>query len=181
MYIDKALWLSAAKTVTKKFIKNNYSQEDSLFDAFWQAFLFKANEIFKADVTGRLIFDPTGQSLANISFTNDSSIDLVSPVVLPTVAAIMQQIQTKDFSKNELEELISTTAANFGAKPSLTACLVRSLPSLCNEVMSYEPDASEATISIACKSQYKIWTNGEVRIVDSIDKYEENHSSIQKD
>jgi len=174
MYIDKDLWLNTAKVVAKKFIESNYFQEVSLFDSFWQAFSFKINEALKADVSGKITLDSTGQVIANISFAGDSAIDSVSPVVLPTVAVIMQQIQKKNFSKSKLEELISSTATHFGAKPSLSACLVRSLPFLCNEVMSYEPNASETTVSITSEPQYRIWTNGKSEIVDSIDNCEKN-------
>lgn len=174
MYIDKDSWLNTAKVVAKKFIESNYFQEVSLFDSFWQAFSFKINEALKADVSGKITLDSTGQTIADISFARDSAIDSVSPIVLPTVAAIMQQIQLKKFCKSELEELIGATAAHFGAKPSLTACLIRSLPVLCNEVMSYEPNVSEATVSVASKPQYRIWVNGKSKIVDSIDNYEKN-------
>ena len=174
MYIDKDSWLDTTKVVAKKFIESNYFQEVSLFDSFWQAFSFKVNEALKADASGKLTIDSTGQAITDISFARDSAIDSVSPIVLPTVAAIMQQIQLKKFGKNELEDLITTTAAHFGAKPSLSACLVRSLPVLCNEVMSYEPSASEATVSVAPKPQYRIWANGKSKIVDSIDNYEKN-------
>lgn len=174
MYIDRKSWLNATKVVAQKFIEINYSPEVSLFDSFWQAFSFKVNKALKVDASGQLTLDSTGQVIANISFARDSAIDSVSPVVLPTVAVIMQQIQKKNFSQSKLEELISSTAAHFGAKPSLTACLVRSLPALCNEVMSYEPNASEATVSVASEPQYKIWTNGKSKIADSIDKYEKN-------
>ena len=174
MYIDKDSWLNTAKVVAKKFIESNYSQEVSLFDSFWQAFSFKVNEAFKADASGKLTIDSTGQAITDISFARDSSIDSVSPIVLPTVAAIMQQIQTKKFSKSKLEDLITTTASHFGAKPSLSACLVRSLPVLCNEVMSYDPNASETTVSVASKPKYRIWTNGKSELVDSIDSYEKD-------
>jgi len=174
MYIDKDSWLNTAKVVAKKFIESNYFQEVSLFDSFWQTFSFKVNEVLKADASGKLTLDSTGQTIADISFARDSAIDSVSPIVLPTVAAIMQQIQKKNFSKSKLEELISSTAAHFGAEPSLTACLIRSLPFLCNEVMSYEPDASETTVSITSEPQYRIWTNGKSKIVDSIDNCEKN-------
>ena len=174
MYIDKDSWLNTAKVVAKKFIESNYSQEVSLFDSFWQAFSFKVNEAFKADASGKLTIDSTGQAITDISFARDSAIDSVSPIVLPTVAAIMQQIQLKKFGKNELEDLITTTAAHFGAKPSLSACLVRSLPVLCNEVMSYDPNASETTVSVASKPKYRIWTNGKSELVDSIDSYEKD-------
>ena len=174
MYIDRNSWLNATKVVAQKFIEINYSQDVSFFDMFWQGFLFKVDKALKVNASGQLTLDSTGQAIANISFARDSAIDSVSPVVLPTVAVIMQQIQKKNLSQSKLEELISSTAAHFGAKPSLTACLVRSLPALCNEVMSYEPNASEATVSVASEPQYKIWTNGKSKIADSIDKYEKN-------
>jgi len=174
MYIDKDLWLSTAKVVAKKFIESNYLQEVALFDSFWQGFSFKVNEALKADAFGKLTIDSTEQAITDISFARDSAIDSVSPIVLPTVAAIMQQIQIKKFSENELEDLITTTAEHFGAKPSLSACLVRSLPVLCKEVMSYDPNANETTISVASKPKYRIWTNGRSEFIDSIDNYEKN-------
>jgi len=172
MYFDKDSWLNTTKAISKQFIENHYSQESLLFDAFWHAFSFKVNNIFRADAIGELTLDETEHALADISFARNSAIDSVSPIVLPTVASIMQQIQIKKFSENELEELISTTAAHFGAKPSLTACLTRSLPSLCNEIMSYDPDASQVAVSVTSDPQYRIWTNAESTIVSSIINYE---------
>ena len=174
MHIDKDSWLSTTRAIAEKFIEINYSEEAPLFDAFWQAFTFKINAVFKAGTIGQLTLKQTSQIITEISIAKEYALDLMTPIIIGTVTEIMYEMRKKDFSANELEKLIGSAAARQGAKPSLTACLLRNLPKLCNELSSCKENVSEAIVSNSSVSQYRIWTEGSNRVVDSIDKYEKN-------
>ncbi len=174
MHIEKDLWLIAARTVARKFIASNYSDEAPLFDTFWQAFSFKINEALRDGTAGQLTLKQTSQTITEISIAKGYALDLMTPVIIGTITEIMYEMRTRRLSANELEKLIGSAAAHQGAKPSLTACLIRHLPQLCSELSSCKENASEAVISKGPVSRYRIWTAGKTMIVNSIDEYEKN-------
>ena len=160
--------------LTKKIVESNYSEEVVLFDAFWQTFVFKVNEIFKAEPNGRLTIKPTRQTITEISFVKNNALDLMTPIIIGTVAEIIFGMRTKKLSSSELEKLIGKAAARQGARPSLTACLIRNLPPLCNELSSCKENVGEAVVFKKPVSQYRVWTDGKNMIVDDIEKYEKH-------
>ena len=177
MTTDNNTWLKITENIARRFIEGNYDREVALFNSFWQGFVFKLRELLKTEGTTSLTTDTAQTILAEVSFVRESSVDLVSPVVLPTVAVVIQEIQKKSFSQSELETLIGTTAAHFGAKAGLIASLVRSLPALCREVMAYNPDDQAALVSHTTATRYRIWTNGESMVVKSLNNYAELKNS----
>jgi hypothetical protein len=90
---------------------------------------------------------------------------------MATVAEIFCKLNGKDIPSQELEKTVSQAAARFGAGPGLTASLVRGLPNLYEEVLTAHQNDAEAIIHHAPKLQYRIWTNGESKVVSSIEKY----------
>ena len=174
MHIDKDSWLSSVRMVTKRFIENNYSDEASLFDAFWQAFVFKRIRAITADPSCRLSIQFTREVMTEISFIKGYSQDFVSPIVALTVAEVLRELNTKKYSAVELQDIIHSAAARHGAKPSLTACLIRGLPSLCNEIQACRNDTSEALVRESLSSQYRIWVEGKEIILSNLDKYRKN-------
>lgn len=174
MHIEKNSWLSAARMVARKFIESNYSEEAPLFDAFWQAFSFKINEAFKAGTSGPLTLKQTSQTITEISIAKGYALDLMTPVIIGTITEIMYEMRTRRLSANELERLIGSAAARQGAKPSLTACLIRHLPQLYNELSSCKENVSEAVVSSVPVSRYRIWTAGTSKVVENLDKYEKH-------
>jgi len=176
MYLDKDSWLNNIKTVAKKFVENNYLEELPLFDTFWQVFSAKINEAIKSDSAGCLTFEPTNQIITEVSFIKGYSHDFVSPVVALTVAEVLHEMNTKKYSSNKLEDIIHSAATRHGAKPSLTACLIRGLSVLCNEIQACKDNNSnEAIISESPRpSEYRIWTEGKKITLGNIGKYEKN-------
>ena len=174
MQIDKHSWFHSIRTVARQFIEDNYGQESSLFDDFWQAFSFKVEEALDVNHHSPLTLNTASQVITDISFAQSYDIDLVTPVVLPTVAEVLRHIQMETISNDKLQSLIASTARHFGAQASLTACLLRALPPLCHELQSYDPTADESIVTKAPAPQYRIWTEGEKRVAISIEKYEKN-------
>lgn len=176
MNIKHKIWLDHIRKISHKFIEDNFSSEESLFDSFWQAFCFKTESIFKADPSGQLIIDIKSNIVTDISFAKDCAIDMVTPIVLATVAETMRQVSVKKHSLEQLATLVSKAAAKFGAEPSLTACLEGSLPKLCIDILTCDPNAEQATVSKSPQSQYRIFVNGGTEIVSSIDEYRKDIS-----
>jgi hypothetical protein len=160
--------------LTRKIVESNYSEEVVLFDTFWQTFVFKVNEIFKATTNGRLTIKLTRQIITEISFVNNNALDLMTPIIIGTVAEIIFEMRTQKLSASELENVIGKAAARQGAKPSLTACLIRNLPPLCNELSSCNENVGEAVVFKGPGSQYRVWTDGKNMIVNDIEKYKKN-------
>ena len=171
-------WLNTAKQVASKFIESNYPDEVSLFDTFWQAFSFQFNRFSKGVSFDQLTPNLTKQALSNISFADDNSLDLMTPIILGTITETTYVLKNKKVSTSELEQIIGSAAARQGAKPNLTACLIKNLPSLFNDLMSCKQNAAEAIIRTAPKPLYKIWTKGKVFTAENMDGYEKIKDSF---
>lgn len=173
MHFDRDSWIDKIKVIAKKFVKNNYSEELSLFDTFWQVLSPKINEVIKSNDVGDITFKRINQIVAEVSFAKDNALDLMTPIIIGAITEVLFQVRTKKISTSELEKIIGTAAVRQGAKPSLTACLIRNIPILYNDLLHTKDNASEATVSIVIP-QYRIWTKGKKEVVKSIDKFEKN-------
>ncbi len=197
------IWLSRIRKISHKFIKKNFSNEEPLFEVFWQVFCFKIDDMLEVDLSEQLIVDTKNNIVTNnsfakdmlevdlseqlivdtkshvvidISFAKDYALDMATPIVLATVAETMRLVNTKKHSYEQLETLISKTAAKFGAMPGLTACLTRSLPKLCMDILTCDPNTEQANVLMSPQSKYRIFVNGGTDIIDSIDEYKKNKS-----
>jgi hypothetical protein len=93
-----------------------------------------------------------------------------------TIAEVLHTLNTGKFSGSEIEDAIHSASTRHGAKPGLTACLIRNLPALCNEIAACkDSNKTEAVISQASRpSEYRIWTDGKQITIGSIDKYKKD-------
>lgn len=164
-------WLSTVKMFSKNFVSENYPEELSLFDSFWLVFYEKLIDIQAGE---QLNLTPSRMVINQISFVSETSLDLVSPVVLSVFAEVMVIVKSKNLTINELEKEIAAIAARHRAKPSLIACLTRSISLLYQELKKID-DTSEAKI-YEVLTHYRIWTAAREEIVESVDKYEKNKS-----
>ena len=172
MNINENLWLDNIQKTSKIFIENNYMNEVSLFDIFWDIFSSQIHDkLIQSDVIDSSVDIPK-DILTKLNFANTAALDMVTPVVLATVAETLRGINTDNLCIEELKRLISRSAACFGAPPGLTASLVSHLPVLFIEILSTQTNISEAHLAKLSVPQYEIWTNGDKMIVDNIDEYE---------
>ena len=173
---NKTEWLSNTKTAAQIFIEKHLSEESPFFETFWQAFSVKINEAFKSEDISKITCKPVSCVVAEISFVKGYAQDFVTPIVTLTIAEVLYVLNTGKYSFAELEEIIHSSAARHGAKPSLTACLVRSLPSLCKDIAACKRNhPTESIVSQAPgPSEYLIWTEGKKIILGNMDKYEKN-------
>ena len=176
VYNNKTEWLSNIKTAAQIFIEKHLSEESPFFETFWQIFSVKINEAFKSEDISKITFKPVSCVVAEISFVKGYAQDFVTPIVTLTIAEVLYALNTGKYSFAELESIIHSSAARHGAKPSLTACLVRSLPSLCKDIAACKRNhPAESIISQAPgPSEYLIWTEGKKIILGNMDKYEKN-------
>jgi len=165
---DNDLWLKNIKITSRAFIENNYINEVSFFDIFWDSFSSQFGDVSEQPSE----CGASNNILTKLNFANENALDLVTPVVLATVAETLRGVSKQNVCRSELEKLISRSAACFGAAPGLTASLIRHLPSLCMEILSVNKNTNEAHVTKLSKAQYEVWTNGEKKIVDNIDEYE---------
>ncbi len=164
------LWLNNIRLTSRAFIENNYLNEVSFFDIFWDSFSSQIGDV--SDQPSEC--GTSNNILTKLNFANENTLDLVTPVVLATVAETLRGVSMQNVCRSELEKLISRSAACFGAAPGLTASLIRHLPTLCMEILSANKNTSKAHVTKLSEAQYEIWTNGEKMIVDNIDEYEKN-------
>ncbi len=160
-------WSDVVRNVAHTFIAENYDEESSLFVACWEAF------------SARLDLGWTGREgplesniIQDISFAKGSALDLVTPIVLATVAEAFRNINGKNVSTAKAEELIGRAAAQFGAGVELTASLIRHLPLLCIEAMKSPENADKAVINLTVTAQYKVWADGNTWVAQDIAEYE---------
>lgn len=164
-------WLNNIEIVAKSFINSHYFHEQSMFDTFWQVFLPQLTKILENDPSGQLTPDFAGNAIANISFAGRNDLDLMTPIIIGTVTETIYAMKAKKHSRRELEDVIALAASRQGAKPGLTACLLKHLPALCSELDNASEISSEAIVSNPPEPQYQIWTRVNTAIVDSIDEY----------
>ncbi len=166
------LLLNNVKDITQRFIANNYSDELQFFDSFWQVFSAKIEEVAKSDFTKSVGLKPANQIISEISLVRENSLDLMTPVVMGVMAEIMFESRAAILSVDKLEKTIASSAARQGARASLTACLLRNIPKLYNDLLQTD-DKENATIFKTVR-QYHIWTAGREEIVESIEEFEKN-------
>jgi len=156
--------------VVEMFIKRYYAEEKRFFPVVWEAFEQWVRQLKepleKIDIAG--VFSDAHSGL---SFTGQGQIDLVPPVVLSTVAETLQKSQSEKLSASNLKRIVGKAAVRAGATGELLACLIGNLPALVIAVRNSDPDVSETYISVAKKPQYEMWTGGEHKIIDNIDKF----------
>lgn len=168
MYNDKESWLSEIKTTAKQFIDRYYAKESPLFETFWQVFAlnFKDADPF--------VQNSAIPSATDISFVQENALDLVTPIVLGTLAEMMVNATPQQLSPHEVEQIIGTAATRYGAKPSLIACLIKNLPVLYKDLLSCDKNISEAVVSTTSPRHYRIWTGGKILVAETLDKYEKH-------
>jgi hypothetical protein len=166
---DNKTWLEISRVVAKAFIEESFIKEASLFDVYWDMFSSRMNERLLESHGDLPSFEESQKVVSEIHFAQSSAVDLVTPIILATVAETISTINTKKLSGSKLEKFIGDTAARFGAQPGLAATLLKHLPILCQEALGGK---SDGTVSTPPNNQFKIWTNGESKVVPSIDEYE---------
>lgn len=164
-------WPDNVRIVAKSFINDHYSNELSMFDTFWKVFSLHLENISENASPDQLISDSQSNAIASISFTNGNSLDLMTPIIIATITEAIFSMKLKKLSSREIESVIASAASRYGAKPGLTACLLKHLPALCIGLNAAKEMSSEAIVSNSPESQYQIWTKGNTAIVGSIDEY----------
>ncbi len=169
--MDKNSILERTREVARAFIAGYFDDESSLFDVFWAVFSSRW-DFGATESSGTRSAKKIEAVIREVSFANDNAVDLVTPVILATVAETARKANGKSLSVAKIEEVVGGAAKSFGASVELVACLVRHLPILCQEAFIAKDDAEEATVSKAPTPRFRIWTGGESKIVASIDEYE---------
>ncbi|RKY12750.1 MAG: hypothetical protein DRP65_00070 [Planctomycetota bacterium] len=154
------------------FIKRYYPEEEHSFTGVWEAFAqwvkqWKGREPAKMASEALLLYVRTG-----LGFAEEAGVDRVSRIVIGTVAKLFCEPQGKMPSLFRLEGRIGKIAAGTEASGELLAALLRHLPKLYMEARAANLESAEATVSLAAKPQYEVWTGGNCHIVSSISKEE---------
>jgi len=171
MHEDNKSYLNNTRIIARAFIERHYPDEAPLFDVFWETFASRM-QLFHSQFPGVWPAPNTAHDIiTEVSFAAGDTLDFVTPITLATLSATLHNINRERLSSAELKKLIRQSAAQYGAKPRLTAALVRHISALCMELLTVKTDVDEAVVSAASKPQYSIWTDGEIRIVSSIDNY----------
>lgn len=174
MHEDNKSYLNNTRIIARAFIERHYPDEAPLFDVFWETFASRM-QLFHSQFPG--VWPTPNMAhdiITEVSFAAGGTLDFVTPITLATLSATLHNINRERLSSAELKKLIRQSAAHYGAKPGLTAALVRHISALCMEILTVKADVDKAVVFAASKPQYEIWTNGKSRIVDSISKYEKH-------
>lgn len=173
---DRTKWLNNIKTVAMRFIEGNLPEESPFFESFWHVFAAQVNKVITSEDPQDFSLSHLDRVVTDISLVKGYAQDFITPIVTLTIAEVMHAINTKKHTEKEIEAIIHSSSVRHGAKPSLTACLIRSLPSLCNEISACKGGhAAEAVVSQAPRpSEYLIWTEGKKIILGNMDNYEKN-------
>jgi hypothetical protein len=137
--MNKVAVSETTREVAHAFVAGHFDNESSLFDVFWDVFSsrwnFGATECSAHEIE---------TAIRDVSFAKDSAVDLVTPVVLATVAATIQKVGSERLSIAEIKKVVGSAAKKFHAGRGLLDCLVRHLPALCKEAFAVRDDAEEA-------------------------------------
>ena len=159
------------RQVAESFIKKHYAEEEQFFPAVWEAFEKWVRQL-KVPVE-RIDLSEVLHTRSGLGFVGEEGLDLVSPIVLSTVAETLQESRKRKLSVSGLELVVRKAATRAGAAGELLACLIHHLPELVAAARSAKASISEAYVSLAQKPQYEIWTEGDHKIIESIGKYEQ--------
>ena len=174
MHEDNKSYLNDTRIVARAFIERHYPDEAPLFDVFWETFASRMR-LFHRQFPGVWPAPNAAHDIiTEVSFAAGNTLDLVTPITLATLSAALHNIRRERPSSAELKRLIRQSAAHYGAKPGLTAVLVRHISALCTEILTDKVDADQGIVFAVSKPQYQIWTNGESPIVASISEYEKH-------
>ncbi len=174
MHEDNKSSLNNTRIIARAFIERHYPDEAPLFDIFWETFASRM-QLFHSQFPGVGSAPKTVHDIiTEVSFAAGGTLDFVTPITLATLSATLQNIKRERHSRAELEKLVRQSAARYGAMPGLIAALVRHMPALCMEILTVKTDVDQAVVFAAPEPPYKIWTNGESMIVDSISHYEKH-------
>ena len=159
--------------VAEMFIKRYYPEQEYSFTGAWEAFAqwvkqWKGREPEKMASEALLAYVRTG-----LGFAEEAGVDRVSRIVIGTVAKLFCEPQGKMPSLFRLEGRIGKIAAGTEASGELLAALLRHLPKLYMEARAANLESAEATVSLAAKPQYEVWTGGNRQIVSSISEEEQ--------
>ncbi len=125
-------WLDVVSEVARAFIEENYGDESSLFGVCWEVLSPRLGDL----VGGRQDRAFDSRVIHDISFVKGKALDLVTPIVVATVAEACQAVHEKALSASQVEDLVSLTAKKFGAGAELRNCLKRHLPAMCLDAMA---------------------------------------------
>lgn len=168
---DKILpWLETVRHASLKFIQSHYPGEVSLFDSFWFVVADKISHTIESESDHRLTQQQVDH-LTHQALSGAQSLDLVTPIVISTLSTFIYELKQNPCPLVEQERIIAEIAAQHGAKPSLTACLIKHLPALYKDLQTV-PETQDALVLNKSEPQYQIWTNGESRIVNDIRPFE---------
>jgi hypothetical protein len=158
--------------IAADFVQENYPKESTFFVAFWESFETNMNKWQAVAPENWPIAEGTQKVATELGFSDFKSMDLVTPVVLCTVAKVLSKTTSESLSISDLETVVGKVAASCGASGQLLAQLMHHLPQLCVAVQTAKSGVKQAFVSIAKKTQYEIWADGEPpRIVHDIKKY----------
>lgn len=154
------------------FIQENYPKESGFFVAFWESFATNMDRWQSVAPENWPIAEGTRKAATELGFSDFKSMDLVTPIVICTVAKVLIKTRGESLSTSELKTVVGQAASNCGASGQLLAQLMCHLPQLCVAVQAAKLDVKQAFVSIAKKPQYEIWADGEPpRIVRDISTY----------
>ena len=168
---DKVIpWLETVRHISLEFIGSHYPSEASLFDSFWSVVAGKINHALEGTTGNQLSREQVSQ-LTHQALSGEQSLDLVTPIVIGTLSTVFYGLKENPESLSKQESMVAEIAARYGAKPSLTACLIKHLPALCHDLQAV-PKTQDALVKKKLEPQYQIWTNGESQIVNDITSFE---------
>lgn len=164
--------IAETRRIAEDFVRQYHKDEEQFFPVIWAVF----SERYRKTTGSKSVGLPAEALLDDVQFglgfARHEVVDLVTPVVLATVAEALRRLREKRLSLSQAEVLVAETASEFGAAAALTAEMVRHLPGLCLAVRDVDVATSTADVSVASRPQYRIWVDGHQHIVSDISKYE---------
>lgn len=143
MKMDKNSVMERTREVARAFIAGHFDNESYLFDVFWDVFSSRW-DFGKTESSGICSSQKTIAAIREVSFANDNAVDLVTPVIVATVAETALKLNGKDLSLAKIKKVVANAVAHCEAGVELAACLVRYLPTMWEEALATKKDSEEA-------------------------------------
>jgi hypothetical protein len=142
---DKVIpWLETVRHISLEFIGSHYPGEASLFDSFWSVVADRIKGAIEEAADHKLTRDQVSQ-MTHQALSGGQSLDLVTPIVIGTLSTLVYELKENPGSLIEQESMVAEIAARHGARPSLTACLIKHLPALCQDLQTF-PKTEDAMV-----------------------------------
>jgi len=135
--------LATTRHVAEAFVRDHYPQEEPFFEAAWKAFTEWMKQLDGTEPERSPTEALSIQMQGALGFVGDEVLDLVTPVVLGTVAQTILQSQGKSASVEDLQRMARKAALAFGATGQLLNALAENIPRLYVETRSGSPSQTD--------------------------------------